>query len=109
MQTVYNISGAVFIFGLGLILLAMIVFGSIPEAPDWTRVPLWVTLIIWIAGTLVLCVVMIVEVILRMRGKAATFGIATRGGRYVVDVRDQRSPHARLQQPQRGQQHKRRR
>ena len=73
--------------GLALILVEIIVFGVILGVPDWVYPPLWATLVAWIGGTLVMCVMMIVEVIARMRGKPATFGIATLGGRSIGDVR----------------------
>lgn len=86
-RTIYNVSGAVFLVGLGLVLLEIIAFGVVLGAPDWGYPPMWVTLVIWILGTLTMCVLMIVEVILRLRGKPATFGIATRGGQYIGDLR----------------------
>lgn len=92
-RTVYTLSGAVFVVGLALVLVEIIVFGVILGAPDWVYPPLWPTLVAWIGGTLVMCVMMIVEVIARMRGKPATFGIATLGGRSIGDVRADRADH----------------
>ncbi|MCD5348226.1 hypothetical protein PX701_11105 [Agromyces sp. H3Y2-19a] len=86
-RSIYLVSGAVFLIGLALILLEIIVFGVIFGAPDWVYPPMWVTVVVWILGTLTMCTMMIVEVILRLRGKPATFGIATIGGRYIEDVR----------------------
>lgn len=80
--------------GLALIIVEIIVFGVILGVPDWVYPPLWATLVAWIGGTLVMCVMMIVEVIARMRGKPATFGIATLGGRSIGDVRADRADRA---------------
>jgi len=40
-----------------------------------------------------MCVMMFVEVIARIRGKRATFGIPTIGGRSIGDVRDDGTAH----------------
>ncbi|MFF2493646.1 hypothetical protein [Agromyces sp. NPDC058064] len=86
-RTIYNLSGAVFLVGLALVLLEIIVFGVLLGAPDWVYPPMWATFVVWGLGTLTMCTLMIVEVILRLRGKPATFGIATRGGRSIGDLR----------------------
>jgi len=52
--TIFSISSAAFLFGLGLVLLEIMVFGYVLGAPDWTRPVLWATVVPWGIGTLVM-------------------------------------------------------
>lgn len=86
-RTIYTLSGALILVTLPLAVLELLVFRSIPDAPTAWQPVLIITLVAFALSAAALCVTMLVEVIARARGKRATFGISTLGGRTVEDIR----------------------
>ena len=85
-RTIYTISGAFFIITVPITLIMVIVFGSLPDAPFPANYITLVAVAIMVLSTLVVCITIVVEVIARALGKSATFGIATKGSRYIGDL-----------------------